>query len=220
MTFPGLIGQKHGMTQVFDDEGFAIPVTVLELLPLVVTQVKTKEKDGYTAVQVGYKDAKAKHLTRPEQKHLEKNGIALKRHLQEFRVSEAEIANYNVGDAIDPVGEGSFLLNEGQKVSATGKSIGKGFQGDIKRWNHSRGPMSHGSKSHRIPGSIGAGTTPGRVYKGKQMPNMMGNAKVTTTNLKVVRVIPEKNVVLVRGAVPGCDGNLLTIRAKRDKWNS
>lgn len=210
------------MTQVFDEEGLAVPVTVIELLPLTVTQVKTGDNDGYTAVQVGYVEGKEKHLTRARQQHLKKNNLPLFRRLKEFRVSAEEVTGYNVGDVIDPVAEDSFLNAENLKVSVTGWSIGKGFQGGTKRWNWSRGPMSHGSKSHRLPGSIGAGTTPGRVYKGKKMAGNMGNERVTTRGLKVVRVIAEDNkkVLLVKGAVPGVEGGLLTIRPKRAKWNS
>ncbi|MGE0200009.1 MAG: 50S ribosomal protein L3 [Candidatus Melainabacteria bacterium] len=222
MSFPGIIGKKRGMTQVFDENGSAVGVTVVELLPLVVTQVKTPENDGYAAIQVGYDDAKAKHLSKAEQKHLEKNGVALKRHLKEFRVDTAALANYKVGDIIDPVAEGSFLLAENLLVDATGTSIGKGFQGGTKMWNHHRGLMSHGSKSHRLPGSIGAGTTPGRVFKGLKMARNMGNERVTTSNLSVVRVITENDlkVVLIKGSVPGVEGGTIFLRPKRAKWNT
>ena len=210
------------MTQVFGEDGNAVPVTVVELLPLTVTQVKKPDNDGYAAVQVGYKEGKEKHVSRPEQGHLKKNNLSLFRKLKEFRVNSESLETFNVGDVIDPAAEGSFLLGENQLVDVTGQSIGKGFQGGTKRWGFSRGPMSHGSKSHRIPGSIGAGTTPGRVYKGKKMAGNMGNERVTTKNLKVVRVIADddKKLLLVKGAVPGVEGGYLTIKPKREKWNS
>jgi large subunit ribosomal protein L3 len=206
------------MTQVFTEDGSAVPVTVVELLPLTVTQVRTLENEGYSSVQVGFIPAKAKHLTKAQRQHLEKNNLPLLRKLKEVRVASAELANYKVGDTIQPAGDGSFL-NEGILVHVTGKSIGKGFQGNTKRWGHHRGPMSHGSKSHRLPGSIGAGTTPGRVFKGLQMAGKMGNEQVTVRNLKVIRVIAEKNVVLIKGAVPGVEGGLLTLQAKPERWN-
>lgn len=218
MSFPRLIGKKRGMTQVFTQDGSAVPVTVVELLPLTVTQIKTLENEGYSSVQVGFIPAKSKHLTKAQRQHLEKNNLPLLRKLKEVRVLKADLANYKVGDTIQPAGDGSFL-NEGILVHVTGKSIGKGFQGNTKRWNHHRGPMSHGSKSHRLPGSIGAGTTPGRVFKGLKMAGNMGNEQVTVRNLKVIRVIAEKNVVLIKGAVPGVEGGLLTIQAKPERWN-
>lgn len=223
MSLNAVIGKKRGMTQIFDAEGMAVPVTVVELLPLTVTQVKTLDNDGYAAVQVGYEDAKAKHLTKAQQQHLLKNNLPLLRRLKEFRVDAETLAAFNVGDVLEPVADTSFLneaaIEGGLKVSVTGLSIGKGFQGNTKRWNHHRGPMSHGSKSHRLPGSIGAGTTPGRVFKGLHMAGNMGHEKVTITNLKAVRVIPEKRVLLVRGSVPGVEGTTLVISPKRTKWN-
>jgi large subunit ribosomal protein L3 len=218
VSFPRLIGRKRGMTQVFLEDGSAVPVTVVELLPLTVTQVKTKQNDGYTAIQVGFIPAKSKHLTNAQRQHLQKNSLELFRKLKEVRILAADAAAYNVGDTLLPAGDGSFLV-EGLLVHVTGKSIGKGFQGNTKRWHHHRGPMSHGSKSHRLPGSIGAGTTPGRVFKGLQMAGKMGNEQVTVRNLKVVRVIPEKNVVLIKGAVPGVEGGFLTIQPKTERWN-
>ncbi len=218
MSFPRLIGRKRGMTQVFTEDGSAVPVTVVELLPLTVTQVKTEQNDGYTAIQVGFVQAKAKHLTKARQQHLLKNNLPLLRKLKEVRLPVAEAESFKIGDVIQPVGDGSFL-SEGLLIHVTGKSIGKGFQGNTKRWNHGRGPMSHGSKSHRLPGSIGAGTTPGRVFKGLQMAGKMGNEQVTVRNLKVIRVISEKNVVLIKGAVPGVEGGLLTIQPKAERWN-
>jgi large subunit ribosomal protein L3 len=204
--FPGLVGKKRGMTQIFTNDGSAVPVTVIELCPMTVTQLKSNAKEGYTAVQVGFGDAKEKHLTKAQMQHLKKNSIALKRHLKEFRVSEADLQGLSVGDAIS-----ESFLEEGVEVNAQSKSIGKGFQGNIKRWNQHRGPMSHGSKNHRLPGSIGAGTTPGRVYKGKKMAGNMGNEIVTVKGLVVVKVIADKNLVLVKGAVPGVEGGLVTL---------
>jgi len=211
VSLPGFIGKKRGMTQVFDAEGNAVPVTVLEVMPLTVTQLKSQQVDGYTAVQVGYQVDSGKHLTKGQQGHLKKGNLPLLRRLQEFRVDDAVVNTLNVGDTLDPFSE-TFALAEGQKVAVQGTSIGKGFQGGTKRWNFSRGPMSHGSKSHRLPGSIGAGTTPGRVLKGKRMAGRMGNKTITTKNLVVVKLLPEKNAVLIRGSVPGVEGQYITVR--------
>jgi large subunit ribosomal protein L3 len=219
VSFPKLIGKKRGMTQVFTEDGSAVPVTVIELLTLTITQIKTLENDGYASVQFGYCDAKQKHLTRPQIQHLKKNELPLLRHLSEVRLPEAGLANYTVGDVIDPVSDGTFLV-KGTKVHVTGKSIGKGFQGNTRRHGHSRGPMSHGSKSHRLPGSIGAGTTPGRVFKGLKMAGKMGNKRVTVSSLEVIGVVAEKNVVLLKGAVPGVEGGLLSIKPKQKYWNA
>lgn len=210
------------MTQVFDEDGNAIPVTVVELLPLTVTQVKTEHTDGYSAVQVGYQETKEKHLPKPLRQRLVKNKLPLLRKLKEYRVSAEATGLFTVGDVIDPADENSFL-QAGATVHVTGHSIGKGFQGTTKRWGHSRGPMSHGSKSHRLTGSIGAGTTPGNVQKGQHMPNKMGNARVTTTNLTVVKVFGELDghkVALVKGSVPGVEGGFVFIKPQRDKWNN
>ena len=208
----GVIGEKLGMTQVFNDEGLVIPVTVVKVDPLTVTQVKTVQKDGYNAIQVGTKPGKKKHLTRPELKHLEKNNLQTFRHLQEFRLDD--VSEYNVGQNVD-----LSILNEVEKVDVTGVSIGKGFQGTVKRYNFARGPMSHGSKNHRLPGSIGAGTTPSRVYKGLKMAGNMGNKTVTVKKLTVVKVDTEKNIVLIKGSVPGPEGRLVTIKPSILKWN-
>ncbi len=208
----GIIGKKLGMTQIFDEQGLAIPVTVIKVDPTVVTQVKTVKTDGYNAIQVGTVAAKEKHLTKAQIGHLSKNKLDNFRHLQEFRVDNPEA--YTVGQNIE-----LSVLDNVAKVDVTGKSIGKGFQGTVKRWNFGRGPMAHGSKNHRAPGSIGAGTTPGRVIKGKKMAGNMGNERVTVTKLKLVKVDAEKNLVLVKGSVPGCEGRLLTIVPTRTKWN-
>ena len=201
------------MTQIYDEQGLCIPVTVIKVDPAVVTQVKTVETDGYNAIQVGVVPAKEKHLTKAQIGHFKKNNLENFRHLQEFRVENP--ADYTVGQKID-----LSVLSEISKVDVTGKSIGKGFQGTVKRWNFSRGPMAHGSKNHRAPGSIGAGTTPGRVIKGKKMAGNMGNEKVTITKLTVVKVDKENNLLLVKGAVPGCEGRMVTVKPSRVKWNS
>ena len=208
----GVIGKKVGMTQIFNDEGLAVPVTVIKVDPLVVTQVKTVETDGYNAIQVGTVAAKEKHLTKAQVGHFTKNKLDNFRHLQEFRIDNPQ--DYTVGQQI----ELSFL-NDVQKVDVTGTSIGKGFQGTVKRHNFSRGPMAHGSKNHREPGSIGAGTTPSRVIKGKRMAGNMGNEKVTITKLKLVKVDSENSLILIKGSVPGSEGKLVTIVPSRTKWN-
>ncbi|MGN1124709.1 MAG: 50S ribosomal protein L3 [Candidatus Gastranaerophilaceae bacterium] len=208
----GVIGKKVGMTQIFNDEGLAVPVTVIKVDPLVVTQVKTVETDGYNAIQVGTVAAKEKHLTKAQIGHFAKNNLENFRHLQEFRIDNPQ--DYTVGQQIE-----LSVLNDVQKVDVTGISIGKGFQGTVKRHNFSRGPMAHGSKNHREPGSIGAGTTPSRVIKGKRMAGNMGNERVTITKLKLVQVDSENSLVLIKGSVPGSEGRLVTIVPSRTKWN-
>ena len=208
----GVIGKKLGMTQIFDEHGLAIPVTVIKVDETVVTQVKTVETDGYNAIQVGTIPAKEKHLTKAQLGHFKKNNLSNYRHLQEFRVDNPQ--DYKVGDKIE-----LSVLENVEKVDVTGKSVGKGFQGTVKRWNFGRGPMAHGSKNHREPGSIGAGTTPSRVIKGKRMAGNMGNERVTITKLKVVKVDSANNLVLVKGSVPGCEGRLVTLVPTRTKWN-
>ena len=208
----GVIGEKLGMTQVYDEQGLCIPVTVIKVDPLTVTQVKTVETDGYNAIQVGVVPAKEKHLTKAQIGHFKKNNLENFRHLQEFRVDNP--ADYQVGQKID-----LSVLNEISKVDVSGKSIGKGFQGTVKRHNFSRGPMGHGSKNHREPGSIGAGTTPGRIYKGKRMAGNMGNEKVTVSKLSIVKIVSDKNLLLVKGSVPGPEGKLVTTKPSRTKWN-
>ena len=208
----GVIGKKVGMTQIFDEQGLAIPVTVIKVDETVVTQVKTVETDGYNAIQVGTVAAKEKHLTKAQLGHFKKNNLSNYRHLQEFRVENPQ--DYKVGDKVE-----LSVLENVEKVDVTGKSIGKGFQGTVKRWNFGRGPMAHGSKNHREPGSIGAGTTPSRVIKGKRMAGSMGNERVTITKLKLVKVDSANGLVLVKGSVPGCEGRLVTIVPTRTKWN-
>ena len=208
----GVIGKKVGMTQIFDEQGLAIPVTVIKVDETVVTQVKTVEADGYNAIQVGTVAAKEKHLTKAQIGHFKKNDLSNFRYLQEFRVDNPQ--DYKVGQEID-----LSVLADVQKVDVVGQSIGKGFQGTVKRWNFGRGPMGHGSKNHREPGSIGAGTTPSRVIKGKRMAGNMGNERVTITKLKLVKVDSENSLVLIKGSVPGCEGRLVTITPSRTKWN-
>ena len=208
----GVIGKKVGMTQIFDEQGLAIPVTVIKVDETVVTQVKTVETDGYNAIQVGTIAAKEKHLTKAQLGHFKKNNLSNYRHLQEFRVDNPQ--DYKVGDKVE-----LSVLDNIEKVDVTGKSIGKGFQGTVKRHNFGRGPMAHGSKNHREPGSIGAGTTPSRVIKGKRMAGNMGNERVTITKLKLIKVDSANGLVLVKGSVPGCEGRLVTIVPTRTKWN-
>lgn len=209
----GVIGRKVGMTQVFDDQGLAVPVTVVKLGENIVTQKLTKEKNGYVAVQVGGFVVEEKKLNKPELGSFKKNSVSPAKPLQEYRLDDNSA--YNVGDGL-PIDQ---ILKEGMLVDVRGKTIGKGFQGTIKRYNHGRGPMSHGSKFHRSMGSIGAGTTPGRVFRGLHMPGQMGNKNHCVRHLKVVRVDLDKKVLLIRGAVPGCDGGLLTIKPSKTNWN-
>jgi large subunit ribosomal protein L3 len=193
------------MTQVFDEEGRSIPVTVVQAGPCAVTQVKTKATDGYTAVQIAYGETREKLLSKPELGHLKKSQAAPMRHLREYRLQDA--GEFELGQAIT-----AERFNEGQLVDVTGTSIGRGFAGYQKRHNFRRGPMSHGSKNHRQPGSTGAGTTPGRIYPGKKMAGRMGGVKVTTRKLTVVKVDAERNVMLIKGSVPGKPGTLLNIQ--------
>ena len=208
----GVIGEKLGMTQVFDDNGTCVPVTVIKVDPLVVTQVKTVETDGYNAIQVATTPCKEKHLTKAQIGHLKKNEISAYRTLKEFRVENP--SEYKIGQTID-----LSVLSSVEKVDVTGKSIGKGFQGTVKRHNFSRGPMGHGSKNHREPGSIGAGTSPSRVFKGKRMAGNMVNEMVTVAKLKIVKIDSDKNLILLKGSVPGPEGKLVTIKPSRIKWN-
>lgn len=201
----GIIGKKVGMTQIFDEAGIVIPVTVIEVEPNVVTQVKTTEKDGYAAIQVGYETIKEKLSNKPLKGHFEKAGTAPKRKSKEFRLDN--VADYTVGQELTVE-----TFESGSKVDITGTSKGKGFQGAIKRHGQSRGPMTHGSRYHRRPGSMGASAYPGKVFKGKKLPGQMGNVQVTVQNLEVVQVIADKNIILVKGAVPGPKRGTLTIK--------
>ncbi|MEG4811969.1 50S ribosomal protein L3 [Microcoleus sp. F8-D3] len=200
----GILGTKLGMTQVFDDQGRAIPVTVIQAGPCTVTQIKTKQTDGYNAVQVGYNEVKPKALNKPELGHLAKSGANPLRHLQEYRLQDT--SSFELGQQLK-----ADTFTPGQIVDVIGTSIGKGFAGFQKRHNFKRGPMSHGSKNHREPGSIGPGTTPGRVYPGKRMAGRLGNVQVTVRKLTIVRVDAEQNLLLIKGAVPGKAGALVNV---------
>jgi large subunit ribosomal protein L3 len=200
----GILGTKLGMTQVFDETGISIPVTVVQAGPCTVTQIKTPETDGYSAIQVGYGEVKEKALTKPELGHFQKSGAAPLRHLHEYRLEGTD--GYELGQQIK-----ADTFEAGQIIDVIGTSIGKGFAGYQKRHNFKRGPMAHGSKNHRAPGSTGAGTTPGRVYPGKRMAGRLGNSRVTIRKLTVVRVDVERNLLLIKGAVPGKPGALINI---------
>ena len=200
----GILGKKLGMTQIFTEEGIVIPVTVVEAGPIVVTQIKTVEKDGYNAVQIGFGEAKEKSLNKPQKGHLAAANT-LKKHLKEFRVDSVE--GYTVGQEIK-----ADLFTTGEKIDVSGTSKGKGFQGPIKRHGQSRGPESHGSRYHRRPGSMGACSFPGRVFKNKKLAGHMGSVKVTVQNLEVVKVDADKNLILVKGAIPGPKGSVVTIK--------
>ena len=200
-----ILATKVGMTQIFNENGVLVPVTVLQAGPCVVTQVKTEENDGYKAVQVGFVDKREKLVNKPQKGHFDKAGVSYKRFVREFRFENSE--EYNVKDEIK-----ADIFATGDKVDATAISKGKGFQGAIKRLGQSRGPMAHGSKFHRHQGSNGSATTPGRVFKGKGMPGQMGNKKITTQNLEIVKVDVENNLILVKGAVPGPKKSLVTLK--------
>ncbi|PON87465.1 Ribosomal protein [Trema orientale] len=202
----GLMATKLGMMSFFQDDGKVVPVTVVGFKEgNIVTQVKTQATDGYDAVQVGYRRVRDRKLTKPELGHLEKAGAIPMRHLQEFRLQSVEGFEPNQRLELEE------MFKEGDLVDVSGTTIGKGFQGGIKRHNFKRGPMTHGSKSHRALGSIGAGTTPGRVYKGKKMPGRMGGTKRKIRKLKIVKIDKDLNVVMIKGALPGKPGNLLRI---------
>ena len=203
----GLIGKKVGMTQLFDDSGKAVPVTVIKAGPCYVTQVRTVDNDGYQAVQLGYEETKTQRLTGGELGHLKKNDLPPLRYLKEFRTNEE-------------IEEGQMLtvevFKEGERVDVVGKSKGRGFAGVVKRYGFSGGPKTHGQSDRlRAPGSIGAGSTPGRVFKGKRMPGRMGNDTVTSQNLLVSRIDPENNIIAVRGSVPGPRNGLVVIKEAR-----
>ena len=200
----GILGKKLGMTQIFTEAGDVIPVTVVEAGPVVVTQIKTTEKEGYNAVQVGYGEVKEKSLNKPQKGHLAAANV-LKKHLKEFRMDSVE--GYTVGQEIK-----ADIFAAGEKIDVTGTSKGKGFQGPIKRHGQSRGPESHGSRYHRRPGSMGACSFPGRVFKNKKLAGHMGSVTVTVQNLEVVRVDAEKNLLLVKGAIPGAKGSVVTVK--------
>ena len=198
-----ILAKKVGMTQIFNEAGELVPVTVLQAGPCVVTQVKTIENDGYEAVQVGFEDIREKLVNKPVKGMFDKAGVSYKRYVREFKLE----GEYSVKDEIKV-----DVFEAGDKIDATAIAKGKGFQGAIKRHGQSRGPMAHGSKYHRHAGSNGSCSTPSRVFKGKKMPGHMGGKKVTTQNLEVVRVDAEKNLLLVKGAVPGPKKSLVTIK--------
>ena len=200
-----LIGKKVGMTQIFDEQGKVIPVTVIEAGPCVVAQVKSNETDGYNALQLGFGNVKESKLNKPEKGHFEKSKLQLKKHLREFIMDDVE--GIKVGDELK-----ADVFVKGDKVDIQGTSKGKGFQGCIKRHGQSRGPMTHGSMYHRRPGSMGSTSTPGRVFKGKKLPGHMGANTITIQNLEVVSVDLDKNVILVKGSVPGVNGAILKIK--------
>jgi large subunit ribosomal protein L3 len=200
----GLLGNKIGMTQIFDESGNIIPVTLLKVGPCIITQIKNKSKEGYNSIQVGYGTVSSKALTQPELGHLQKSNSEPLRYLKEFKVNE--IDEFKVGQILNVT---SF--SAGQLVNIRSKSIGKGFTGLQKRHNFARGPMSHGSKNHRAPGSIGMGTTPGRVLPRKKMAGQLGNKITTIKKLKVIEINLEENILVIKGSVPGKPGNLLSI---------
>lgn len=200
-----ILGKKIGMTQIFSETGESIPVTVIEAGPVVITQVKTVETDGYNAVQIGYGELKEHRANKPTKGHFQKWQVELKKHLQEIRLDEGE--TYEQGQILTVAD-----FEEGKKLDVTGTSKGKGTQGQIKRWNQSRGPMSHGSKHHRLSGALAAGTYPSRVFKGNKSAGRMGRDTITVQNVELVRIIADRNLMLVKGAVPGGKGGLLRIQ--------
>nr|YP_009028792.1 ribosomal protein L3 [Asterionellopsis glacialis]AGH28339.1 ribosomal protein L3 [Asterionellopsis glacialis] len=200
----GLLGNKIGMTQIFDESGNIIPVTILKVGPCVITQIKSTLKDGYNSIQIGYGNVSGKSLNQPKLGHLQKSNLQPLKYLKEFRVNEIE--EFEIGQVLNV---DSF--STGQLVNIRGKSIGKGFSGLQKRYNFTRGPMTHGSKNHRAPGSIGMGTTPGRVLPGKKMAGQLGNKMITVKKLNVIQINLNENILVVKGSVPGKPGNLLSI---------
>ena len=202
----GIIGKKLGMTQIFAENGAVIPVTVIEAGPCVVTQKKTTETDGYNAIQVGYEDVSAKHVNKPAKGHFEKAGVQAKKHLKEFRLEDA--ANYNVGDVI-----AADTFAAGEKVDITGITKGHGYSGAVKRWGHHMLQATHGTGPiHRQVGSMGANSTPSRVFKNKKMAGQYGNEQVTVLNLEIVKIDAEKNLIAVKGAVPGAKNSIVVLR--------
>jgi large subunit ribosomal protein L3 len=201
----GIIGKKLGMTQIFTEDGTRIPVTVVQAGPCIVTQKKLQDVDGYSAVQIGFESLEASRANKPQLGHCTKSGHGVFRHLKEIKLTD--VAELNLGDALTV---DQFL--PGDYVDVTGTSIGKGFQGVIKRWNFKGGRASHGSRFHRAPGSIGASATPSRVFKNKKMPGQMGNEKVTIQGLQIVRVDSAENLLLIKGAIPGHKNNIVIIK--------
>lgn len=200
-----ILGKKLGMTQIFNENGKVIPVTVIEVGPCTVIQKKTVEKDGYEAIQVAFGDIREKLRNKPVKGHFAKAGVSVKRHIKEFKLEDSN--SLEVGQEIK-----ADVFEAGERVDISGISKGKGFQGTIRRWNAHRGPMTHGSKFHRAVGSMGASSDPSRTFKNKRMPGHMGNVNTTVLNLEVVRIIPEKNLILIKGGVPGPNKGLVQIR--------
>lgn len=203
-----ILGKKLGMTQIFSADGLVVPVTVVEAGPCFVVQIKNKEKDGYNAIVVGFEDKRENLLNKPMMGQFKKANMSPKRYIKEFTISEEDVNNYKVGDEINVT-----LFNEEDIVDVVGTSRGHGYSGVIKKWNFRRHRMSHGNgPNHRAPGSIGAGTFPGKVFKGKKMSGRWGNERVTIQNLTVVKVDPERNIILIKGSVPGIKGSLVTVK--------
>jgi large subunit ribosomal protein L3 len=200
-----IIGKKIGMTQIFDENGKVVPVTVVEAGPCVVVQKKTSDNDGYEAIQVGFDEIREKLANKPRKGHFAKAGTTLRRTLKEFRLDD--ISQYEIGQEIK-----ADVFEAGDKVDVSAVSKGKGFQGVIKRWNQQRGPMTHGSKFHRAPGSMGASSDPSRTFKNKRMPGHMGSVNTTVLNLEVVKVIAEKNLILIKGGIPGPNKGRVVIK--------
>lgn len=200
-----ILGKKLGMTQIFDENGKVIPVTVIEAGPCVVVQKKTVEKDGYQAIQVGFGDVREKLRTKALKGHFAKAGVSIKRFVKEFRLKD--VSGYEVGQEFK-----ADVFAAGDRIDVSGISKGKGFQGTIKRWNAHRGPETHGSKFHRAVGSMGASSDPSRTFKNKKLPGHMGNVNTTVLNLLVAKVMPEKNLILIKGGVPGPNKGLVVIR--------
>jgi len=200
-----ILGKKIGMTQIFTEAGEAIPVSVVEAGPVVVTQLKNEEKDGYKGVQIGFGDVKENRVNKPKKGHFDKSNLEYKKHLTEFRVEDVEA--YEIGQNITVED-----FEAGKKVDVTGTSKGKGTQGPVKRYGQSRGPMSHGSKFKRGAGSLGGSSYPGRVFKGQHAAGRMGNETITVQNVEIIRIIPEKNIMLLKGAIPGPKGGLMRIQ--------
>ena len=207
MTSIGLLGKKIGMTQIFDKIGHTIPVTILQIGPCFITQIKTIEKHGYNAIQIGYSVVPNQRLSKSELGHLLKDKLPSLRYLKEFKIDSSK--KIQIGEKIDLQD-----LKIGEYIDVQGKNIGKGFTGYQKKHKFTRGPMSHGSKNHRLPGSIGAGTTPGRVFPGKKMAGRSGNKKVTVKNLEIIDIKQNNHIILVKGSVPGKNGNLVSIKRK------
>nr|ARO90993.1 50S ribosomal protein L3 [Corynoplastis japonica] len=200
-----MLGTKVGMTQIFNTDGLAIPVTIIKVNPSTVVQIKTLETDGYNAVQLGYHQISEKSVNKPMLGHFKKFGVSPLKYLKEFRIDSSD--NFSVGQQIT-----TEMLQVGQLVNVSGTSIGRGFAGLQKRHNFSRGPMTHGSKNHRAPGSIGAGTSPGRVFPGKKMAGRLGGKQVTVQKLPIINIHNEQNLLIIKGSIPGKSGNLISIK--------